>query len=414
MGKIYIRTYAFNAEKTLRRAVDSVLKQTHEDFVYYLCDNGSQDGTGAIVDEYAKKDKRIKAFHNKINRNFMETPECLFLPHRIGEDDFFCALDADDEYLPTFFEEMLEFMEKFNLDIAACGNEEIRAADQRKIGERVLKQSIILHGNSFSDLLPMYHIFMRTTWGKLFKGRTLLVTIQDSNIEGFPRAYGGDTFNAMRSFGSAERVGILAKCLHRYYISPKSVSYRYHPQRVETDRILHEEALKYLKPYGEVSGRNKDFLYLIYLNALKDTFAVLQHSDIPVSQKIQDLDQMLSCTHTKELAAREKMGADLGDEEAVGKNRWEFFASIAQWLLSLEEVPDDTMELYCRSGEFASAAADLSEGWILFKKLYLQFLMEQHRIDEACQRLQQLKELIPEDEEIGRIEDELNSIIGVS
>ena len=45
---IYFRTFAYNAEKTLRKSVDSVLNQTHKEFVYYLMDNGSTDGTRAI------------------------------------------------------------------------------------------------------------------------------------------------------------------------------------------------------------------------------------------------------------------------------------------------------------------------------------------------------------------------------
>ena len=56
---IYIRTHAYNAEKTIRRAIKSVLKQTFQDFIFYVCDNGSTDRTGKIIDFYAQKDSRI-------------------------------------------------------------------------------------------------------------------------------------------------------------------------------------------------------------------------------------------------------------------------------------------------------------------------------------------------------------------
>ena len=56
---IYFTTKAYNAEHTLRRAVESILCQTNGDFCYHLCDNGSTDGTGEIIREYAKLDKRI-------------------------------------------------------------------------------------------------------------------------------------------------------------------------------------------------------------------------------------------------------------------------------------------------------------------------------------------------------------------
>ena len=43
---IYVRTCAYNAEKTIRRAMDSVLNQTYRDITYYVLDNGSTDRTG--------------------------------------------------------------------------------------------------------------------------------------------------------------------------------------------------------------------------------------------------------------------------------------------------------------------------------------------------------------------------------
>ena len=59
MAKVVVWTQAYNAEKTLRRAMDSILQQTYPDFEYYVLNNGSSDGTGAIIEEYAKKDSRV-------------------------------------------------------------------------------------------------------------------------------------------------------------------------------------------------------------------------------------------------------------------------------------------------------------------------------------------------------------------
>ena len=158
-----------------------------------------------------------------INQNFSETREFLFLPHNIEDNDCFCILDSDDEYLPTFIEEMLAFMNEHNLDIVACGSDFLSVTDNNKLtGQRLLPQNLILQDNSFADYFTTYHQFMRTTWGKLFKGQTLHETVPDASSPGFPKGYGGDTYNTMRAFSSAERVGILAKPLHKYYVSAKS------------------------------------------------------------------------------------------------------------------------------------------------------------------------------------------------
>ena len=53
----------YNASKTLRRCVDSVLKQEYADFELLLVDDGSRDDSGAICDEYARKDPRVRVIH---------------------------------------------------------------------------------------------------------------------------------------------------------------------------------------------------------------------------------------------------------------------------------------------------------------------------------------------------------------
>ena len=53
----------YNIEKYIRRCIDSVLLQSFTDFELILVDDGSPDRCGAICDEYAKKDERIKVIH---------------------------------------------------------------------------------------------------------------------------------------------------------------------------------------------------------------------------------------------------------------------------------------------------------------------------------------------------------------
>ena len=61
--KISVIAPVYNAEKTLRRCIDSILRQTFEDFELILINDGSKDQSGDICDEYAAKDFRVKAIH---------------------------------------------------------------------------------------------------------------------------------------------------------------------------------------------------------------------------------------------------------------------------------------------------------------------------------------------------------------
>ncbi len=55
----------YNVEKYLKQCVDSILSQTFADFELILADDGSNDSSGAICDEYAMTDKRVKVIHKK-------------------------------------------------------------------------------------------------------------------------------------------------------------------------------------------------------------------------------------------------------------------------------------------------------------------------------------------------------------
>ena len=55
----------YNVEQYLGRCVDSVIKQTYQDFEIILIDDGSTDNSGALCEKYAAMDSRIKAYHQK-------------------------------------------------------------------------------------------------------------------------------------------------------------------------------------------------------------------------------------------------------------------------------------------------------------------------------------------------------------
>lgn len=55
----------YNVEQYLRECVDSILNQSFTDFELILVDDGSKDSSGAICDEYAEKDSRVKVIHKE-------------------------------------------------------------------------------------------------------------------------------------------------------------------------------------------------------------------------------------------------------------------------------------------------------------------------------------------------------------
>ena len=62
--EISIIVPVYNTEQYISRCIESILNQTFKDFELILIDDGSQDRSGEICDEYAKEDNRIRVFHN--------------------------------------------------------------------------------------------------------------------------------------------------------------------------------------------------------------------------------------------------------------------------------------------------------------------------------------------------------------
>lgn len=65
MVAISVIVPVYNVEDLLSKCLDSILNQNFRDFELLLIDDGSEDKSGIICEEYEKKDSRIKVYHKK-------------------------------------------------------------------------------------------------------------------------------------------------------------------------------------------------------------------------------------------------------------------------------------------------------------------------------------------------------------
>lgn len=100
---------AYNSEKYISEAIESILNQTFTDFEFIILNDGSTDNTQKIVKEYAKKDKRIKFIDNKKNKGLVSV---LNQGIDLAQGEYIARMDSDDISLPTRFEKQIEYMDK--------------------------------------------------------------------------------------------------------------------------------------------------------------------------------------------------------------------------------------------------------------------------------------------------------------
>lgn len=108
----------YNREELLIRAIDSILNQTFKDFEFIIVDNGSTDRSGAIADEYALKDSRIKIIHRE--QGNIGSGRNAGLDAATGE--YVAFIDDDDYAESDFLEFLYNLAKKHNADIAVCGS----------------------------------------------------------------------------------------------------------------------------------------------------------------------------------------------------------------------------------------------------------------------------------------------------
>lgn len=120
----------YNAETTLRRCVQSVLKQEYTDFELFLMDDGSKDGSGAICDEFAAADSRVTVVH-KPNTGVSDTRNQAISRARGVYLQF---LDADDWITPDATRLLVRTAQTHDCDL-------VIADFYRVVGERVSHKS---------------------------------------------------------------------------------------------------------------------------------------------------------------------------------------------------------------------------------------------------------------------------------
>lgn len=107
----------YKVENYLPRCVDSILAQTVRDFELILVDDGSPDRCGAICDEYALQDSRIRVIHKK--NGGLSSARNAGLD--IARGQWLGFVDSDDRIVPDCYEKLLACAEGQKVKLVCAG-----------------------------------------------------------------------------------------------------------------------------------------------------------------------------------------------------------------------------------------------------------------------------------------------------
>lgn len=119
MPKVSVVIPVCNVETYLRECIDSALNQTLRDIEIICVDDGSTDGSPAILDEYAAADPRVKVIH-KPNAGYGQT---MNVGMKAATGEFIAILESDDCIRPDMYEVLYRTAQKHKLDFVKSDHE---------------------------------------------------------------------------------------------------------------------------------------------------------------------------------------------------------------------------------------------------------------------------------------------------
>ena len=117
--KVSVIIPAYNAEKHIIHSLDSLNEQTIKDFEIVIIDDGSEDRTAEVVEDYKRKNSHLNlSMYKKCNGGVASARN---YGKKKAKGDYLMFLDADDKYRNDCIEVMLNTIEKTNTDMVIAG-----------------------------------------------------------------------------------------------------------------------------------------------------------------------------------------------------------------------------------------------------------------------------------------------------
>ena len=209
MPKISVIVPVYNTEKYLHRCVDSILAQAFTDFELLLIDDGSTDSSGAICDEYAQADPRVRVFH--IENGGASTARNLGLDNALG--DWITFVDSDDWIGSNMYKDMITKAYEDKSEMVVCGV----VIENNKI-EKVQLQCPIeyVSNKSLQNISLIEGAICSSLWNKLFR-RDLFI---ENNIKSEPRlSMWDDLWIVLRIRFFCPKISIVNNAYYHYRIT---------------------------------------------------------------------------------------------------------------------------------------------------------------------------------------------------
>jgi len=150
--KVSVLMSAYNSEKYISEAIESILNQTFKDFEFIIINDGSTDNTLKIIREYAKRDNRVKLINLRKNVGLIAA---LNKGLKVCKGIYIARMDSDDISVAERFAKQIEYM-KQHPECGVLGGLHIKFEEGgtctviKRYQPKIKMLDLLLHGNLVS------------------------------------------------------------------------------------------------------------------------------------------------------------------------------------------------------------------------------------------------------------------------
>lgn len=230
----------YNVAPYLRECLDSVLGQSYQNFELLLVDDGSTDESGAICDEYAARDKRVRVFH-KENGGLISARR--YAVARFAGD--YCVfLDSDDSIAPNTLAVLAKAIEDSGADCVIYGARWDRPGRPEHI---VCPPEIC--GRRYTDKRTVLNILLNDdAYNSLCRKCVRAACFDGRDFSGFFHIRRGeDRLQSVEIMENAQSFLFLPDELYRYRVNESSITHSICYDGYQADDTVDREVLAMLR-----------------------------------------------------------------------------------------------------------------------------------------------------------------------
>ena len=167
MPKVSVVIPVYNVESFLRKAMESVLSQSLKDIEVICVDDGSTDNSGAICDEYARMDNRVKVLH-QANSGYGRAVNAGI---DLACSDYLAIFESDDLITPNMYEVLSDAMDRHGLDFVKSDFYHLYESNDCQQLIQIPLTSDLNYYNRIVDVQNDLNVlrFQKYTWSGLYR-----------------------------------------------------------------------------------------------------------------------------------------------------------------------------------------------------------------------------------------------------